>query len=408
MGIFIGLESQAPSVYAEMEDGANIFMDLVADCEAQNIAELDTKIELELIGINNLTEIKNQIKAGELSSVEAVFGPSLEHAGIDISEEYSAIESVMGKIKSGMHRVWEFIMKMVAWVKDFFVKRFGKFKGYAKSLKKRKKDLESDNKGIKILKKASGDNETVSKNTLKWDNVQKVLAAVSKSDLIMKYEDMDNFKLSENDTPWVKVTPDSDEDVTTYEVDDMLDDLLETDRPVKDVVTGVTDTDTDKVKSMKEVKDYISEFDKAIGLANSLSNGKLYQAIQKGINKTSQKIDKEIKKADYSDDEKDNAKTVRNQISAKNKIIKIHLKAAAAAMVTLLAPSVAKTGGNGGGGEGGSDKTAAELKTEYDTALAAFKDNPDDDALKTAANDAYDAYAKKAGDNAVEKDAVLK
>ena len=351
MGIFIGLESQAPSVYAEMEDGANILTDLIGDCDADMIAEFEKSASLELIGVENLMEIKNQIESGDMSSVEAVFGPSLEAAGVDLSSENVAVESIMGKIKSGMHRVWEFIMKMVAWVKDFFTKRFGKFNGYSKSLKKRKRDLDDGKKGIKV-RKSKTENEKCSQNTMTFTNIGKVLTAVTgKAVVAFDYEKLDTIATSIMEELYT-VEPDSDEDVTTYEVDDKLDDMLDTDRDVFDVI-GVTADDAqvsnndlkvvnkDKPSGNK-LDPYITKLDTAATLASSLGNGKLYQYIQKSLNKTSSKIDKELKKADYSDDEKDNAKTMRNQISAKNKINKIILKGCAAAMASLLAPSVTK------------------------------------------------------------------
>ena len=349
MGIFIGLKQKTPNLYNEMEEAVDIFTSLVADCEAQAIAEFEKNASLELIGVENLMEIKNQLSNGNILSVETVFGPSLERVGVDLSDSTVAVESIMSKIKSGMHRVWEFIAKMVAWVKDFFAKRFGNFKGYAKSLKKRARDLTTTD--CIVLTHNDSPNK-LSKSTMTYSDIVTTIQGVTKSQFLLKYENIDanlTEDISRDGVPF-SLTHDNDEDVITYEVEDKLDDMLDTDRDTTAVITGGTKIDGGSAVKFKSGDTYIKLMEEAASLASSLSNGKLYQAMQKATNKISQKIDKELKKASYSDDEKNNAKTMRNALSAQNKILKIMLKATAAAMASLEAPHTRKiTSGKGGG-----------------------------------------------------------
>ena len=297
--------------------------------------DFNYEMEIAINGIDNLLKIKRTVeKVGVTKALEVMVGDTIQ-----CYDEETAMESIMGKLKSGMHRVWEAIAKMIAWVKDFFSKRFGKFKGYAKALKKRKKDLLTGGKGIQVWKKVDRKEKLkISQNTMKWEDIKATIEGMSKSELLLKWENLDD--IANIKSSFLKVTPDSDEDVTTYEVDDMLDDFLETDRDVATVI--IVGSLSGHRYRYTEKSPYIKVIDQAIQLANSLGNGKLYVSMQKAMNKVTEKIDKELKKADYSDDEKNNAKTMRNQISAKNKVTKIMLNAIAAAMSSLLAPKVIK------------------------------------------------------------------
>lgn len=304
--------------------------DAIMFAQAEEIFELDTAAKNELMGIENLKSIKASIEAhGITATAEDLVVPSLEAHGIDMSEAEVACEGIMDTAKAALRRVWEFILKVVAKIKDFFAKRFGKFVGYYKALKKREKDLatkepkfEQDGKAITVAKDSYKE-ATIS--AIASDGVGGLEVTVKGIESLVTDELKTTPSAADNQ---FSLTVSNEDGVVNYEFEEDFDTYLEGDLTIE-AISGNKDKYKTNVTGIMNV-------------CKLLSSGKFNGKVEKAYAKLSQKIDKEAKKDSYGEDAKNDAANMRSGIKVSRKMMSAGLKMYAQAATSLLAVKIAK------------------------------------------------------------------
>ena len=325
-------------------DMLGVIDDLLMDVEELSLVE-ETSEQL-VKDMQALRSIKRGIEEhGITPSIESLFGDTLRSGGISLDSAEVACEGVVDTIKAIARKIWQFIITVVAKVKDFFAKRFGGFQKQAAALKERIKVITAGKKVVKFKKKKDDDaSETISKLCVKnaslvamfsdssenVDNTDPIKELTLLLDAAKDGEEIDNEIVGT--VAYAEWESDrDDDDIYTYTVESSIDDIADTDLPVNDVL-GANSSDDAAMAS-----NYNTYLKNALEIAKKFGSGRLYASLDKAYNKIDKKAEKNAKKADYDEEAKNEAANVRNGLAAVNKLIKIKLEWYSLGMATLLA-----------------------------------------------------------------------
>ncbi len=158
----ISLENQSSAMGDDVEEVVDAMNELLLIGETETLEQLDSESAQLVADLGIISEVKASIEAhGVTPAIESIFGESLISGGISLDNKEVACEGIMDSAKAILRKIWEFIMKMVSKVKDFFAKRFGKFAKYEKALKQRSKVLIGADAKVLKTKDAKGENNVV-------------------------------------------------------------------------------------------------------------------------------------------------------------------------------------------------------------------------------------------------------
>lgn len=340
----ISLESQTVSLDGESE----LLLDTMDEVLSSNdkLMEYDKQCDKLVDDMRLLSEIRDNIKThGITPSIESMFGESLQHAGIDLSDADITCEGIVDTIKKVARAIWKFILKIVAAIKDFFAKHFGTFQNHAKALKTRQKEMTGANRKVIKFYDKKNTEVTVSKSCLSGELIVLMFNDADSAPGIVKIlaDELEHAETgNEVESPensYVEVSSErSDDGIYTYTVTSNIDDFMDTDKKVSEIVMGET------IAQKHEV--YLHMLDVAKTIATKLGAGKLYSTLHKKYDKIDKKAEKNAKAADYSESARIEAANVRNGLKAINKAIKIQLELISSGMATLLAVPIMKPDNN--------------------------------------------------------------
>lgn len=309
----------------------------------EDVQELILYLESEFecvkceMGYTNGMAILDHIQSHGLSaSVESLMG-------VSFSDEVEAIEGVMDVIKEKSRRVWEFIKKMISHAKAFLTKHFGKFKGYARALKKFIDKVDS-NEYQYVFEDKSGKPLRVSRETFDFAT----LTSLTSVDVLTLHLDVDEFDalLNENvkhvlyDLTWSG--DGSKDDPYDYDLTDHTPDLVQSDRLLSDIIGFTPKGRTPNAKELNQLGLVKVAALYLYDLCNKLKSGKMIEKVQQKFNKISQKVDRAAKKGDYDEESVLYAKNIRLSMTVNNKITMIKLKAIKYAVASVLAMKLEK------------------------------------------------------------------